>query len=158
MDSQTHQQHNNEKPELNLLGQAVSKLAQYGQNASNNLSDTFNNMSLQHWIRLTVIVGGYMLMRPYVLAAISRGAVKNMEEQDAKEKAEAVAMTANDLRGVHEQIEEQSDDDYEEPGAAAWGQQARVRQRRILRQLMEAEEKRRAEEDEDKDIQEYLED
>jgi hypothetical protein len=156
MASETHQ-HDDEGVSLNILGQAVSRLAQYGQNATNNLQDTFSNMSLQSWIRLTVIVGGYMLLRPYVLKAISKGAVKNMEEQDAKEKAEAAKMTPNDLRGVYEKMEEQEeDDDDEEPGTAAWGQQARVRQRRVLKQLLEAEEKRRMEEDEDKDIQEFL--
>ncbi|KAI9149191.1 hypothetical protein HJFPF1_11240 [Paramyrothecium foliicola] len=153
-----NQQNHNEGAALNPLGKMMAQFVQYGHNASNNLQDTFSNMTPQSWIRLIVIVGGYMLLRPYVLKAISHGAVKNMEEQDAKEKAAAAAMTPNDLRGVKDKIEEQEEEDYEEAGAAAWGQQARVRQRRVLKQLLEAEEKRREEEEEDKDIQEYLED
>jgi hypothetical protein len=156
MASETHQ-HDDEGASLNLLGKAVLQVAQYGQNASNNLQKTFNDMTLQNWIRLTVIVGGYMLLRPIALKFISKSAVKNLEEQDAKEKEEAAKMTPNDLRGVRETLQEQEEEDDGDSGAAAWGQQARVRQRKVVKQLLEAEEKRRLEEDdEDKDIQEFL--
>ncbi|KAH7318604.1 trafficking PGA2-domain-containing protein [Stachybotrys elegans] len=143
---------------LNPLGRVVATLGQYGQNASNNVNSAFSNMTTENWIRLTVIVGGYLLLRPYLMQFATKGGVQKLEEQEAKEKAEERAqMTANEFRGVKEKLEEHDDeDDDDEPSTGNWGQQARVRQRKILRQLMEAEEQRRLQEEDDKDIQEFL--
>ena len=153
------QSSNGESPE-GFFDTISSKLSEYGQNASNNLANTYNNMTPQHWIRLIVIVGGYMLLRPYALKFITKGAVKRMEEDDAREKAEEAAkLTPNDLRGVSAKLEEQHEDDQTlDDSSINWGQQARVRQRVVLKQMLEAEELRREEEEEDKDIAEFLED
>jgi hypothetical protein len=161
MDSQT-QQRDDDAPALNLFGIAAAKVLEYGNNASSNLQDTFSRMTVHSWIRLTVIVGGYLLMRPYLMKWASKGAVQTMEDDDAKEKARLAEVTPNELRGVKEQLDEQEDEDVEaDEGAASganWGKKARVRQRVMVKQLLEAEERRRQEEEEDKDIAEYLED
>ncbi|KAF4465858.1 trafficking PGA2 domain-containing [Fusarium albosuccineum] len=141
--------------ELNALGKVTAQFLQYGANASNNLSNTFNNMTMQSWIRLVVIVGGYMLLRPYMMKFVTKGAVRKMEEEDEKEKRKA-QISPNELRGL---IEEEPEIDEEGDGTGAdWGQKARVRQRTMLKDLLEAEERRREEEEEDKDIADLLED
>ncbi|KAJ6790161.1 hypothetical protein PWT90_05621 [Aphanocladium album] len=146
-----------EAPTLNLLGQAAAKLVQYGNNASNNIQDTFTNMTIHGWLRLTVIVGGYLLLRPYVLKYSVKAAVNKMEEEDEREKAAAAAMTPNELRGAKQLLEDHLEDDTADGTGADWGQRARVRQRTMLKEMLEAEEQRRLEEEEvDKDIAEFL--
>lgn len=144
-----------EQTSLNPLGLLTLKLAQYGQNASNNFSDAFNRMTLQNWIRLTMIVGGYMLLRPYVLKLSTKVAVKKLEQQEEKEReeeAKLAKMTPNELRGL-------KDDDEIDEGAdgssADWGSKARIRQRKMLKKLLEEEEERRIDRDDDADIQEF---
>ncbi|KAM5342567.1 hypothetical protein ACJ41O_013533 [Fusarium nematophilum] len=151
--AQQQQQPEEDRPELNALGKLTAQFLQYGSNASNNLSNTFNNMTMQSWIRLVVIVGGYMLLRPYMMKIVTKGAVKKLEEQDRKEKAQ---ISPNELRGL---VEDEDDIDEEGDGTGAdWGQKARVRQRTMLKNLLDAEERRRQEEWEDKDIEDLLED
>ncbi len=162
MDSQA-QQNNGDAPELNLFGAAAAKILEYGNNASSNVQDTFTKMSIHGWLRLTVIVGGYLLLRPYAMKWAAKGAVQKMEDEDAKEKARMAEITPNHLRGVKDQLDEQEleDDDEDDGGettGANWGKKARVRQRTMVKQLLEAEERRHMEEEEDKDIQEFLED
>ncbi|POR37024.1 PGA2-like protein [Tolypocladium paradoxum] len=158
MDQQTHQPEAN-KPELDVLGKLASRFAEYGHNASNNLSDAFTNMTLQSWIRLVVIVGGYMLLRPYIMKLGSKNFVNRMEEEDAKSKAKDKIdpdMTPNEFRGIKEKLYQA---EAESDGTGAdWGQKARARQRQMLKDLLEEEERRRAAENEDADIQEFLED
>ncbi|KAF7542248.1 hypothetical protein G7Z17_g11747 [Cylindrodendrum hubeiense] len=159
MDTETAQQQplENEQVELNAIGKAAAQFLQYGANASNNLSSTFNNMDTKHWIRLIVIVGGYMLLRPYVMKLSTKIAVRKMEAQDAKEKAEAAAkaqISPSELRGEVEAaitIEAVGDGT-----GADWGQKARVRQRVMLKEMIEADERRIQEEEDDKDIAEFL--
>ncbi|KAK3179548.1 hypothetical protein K4F52_009040 [Lecanicillium sp. MT-2017a] len=162
MDSQA-QQNNGDAPELNLFGAMAAKVLEYGNNASSNVQDAFSRMTIHSWLRLTVIVCGYMLLRPYAMKWAAKGAVQKMEDEDAKEKEQKADITPNDLRGVKDQLYEQEgdDDDDGDDGDATganWGKKARVRQRTMIKQLLEAEERRRLEEEEDKDIQEFLED
>lgn len=141
-------------PELNLLGKFIMQLAQYGQNASNNLQGTVKSMSPQSWLRLIAVVGGYMMMRPYIMKWASKRAVEGMEEADEREKA---AMSANEFRGVKEKLIEQEDEDKGDGTSSDWGQKARVRQRQVLKQMLEAEEERRAQDaEDDEDIKEFL--
>mgnify|MGYP005989405237 CR=1 FL=1 len=148
---------NGEQPGLNAFGKFVTKFLQYGSNASNNLQDTFSSLTPKQWLRLIAIVGGYMLLRPYLMKWGIKSAVKNLEEEDAKEKEKA-KITPNELRGAYDLIEEQDEEDLGDGTSTDWGSKARVRQRTILKQMMEAEERKRREEDSDEDIKEYLED
>ncbi|KAK7427133.1 hypothetical protein QQZ08_006402 [Neonectria magnoliae] len=159
MDSEAPQQQlNNEPTELNALGKATAQFVQYGANASNNLAATFSDMTTQNWIRMIVIVGGYMLLRPYVLKLAGKVAVRKMEEQDEKEKATAKAkISPNELRGGAAEDGTETDEQGDSTGAD-WGEKARTRQRVMLKQLVEAEELRRQEEEDDKDIEDLLED
>ncbi|KAM4056139.1 protein trafficking PGA2 domain-containing protein [Hirsutella rhossiliensis] len=136
----------------------VARLAEYGHNATDNINDAFTNMTLQSWIRLTVIVGGYMLLRPYIMKLSTKFAVKKLEEDaksQSKEKADPT-MTPNEFRGIKEKLYEAQDE--VDGSGADWGSNARLRQRQMLKDLLEEEERRRAAENEDADIQEFLED
>ena len=149
------------KPELNALGKLVARFAEYGHNATNNLSSSFSSMTTQGWIRLIVIVGGYMLLRPHLMKFATKGAVKKMEEEDAKSREQDDAqaeISPNEFRGIKEKLMVHAEEDEGDGTGADWGQKARVRQRQMLKDLLEEEERRRAAENEDADIQEFLED
>lgn len=153
-----------DRPELNLLGQFVARLAEYGSNATHNISEGFSNMTAQGWIRVVVIAGGYMLLRPYLQQVVTKGAVKKMESDDRKARGETDGslphpeLTPNEYRGIKEKLYADNEDDAADGTGSDWGQKARVRQRQMLRELLEEDERRRAAQDEDADIQEFLED
>ncbi|KAM0346052.1 hypothetical protein ACHAPU_005813 [Fusarium lateritium] len=149
------QQAQGEQGELNAFGKFTAQFLQYGANAHNNISTAFDSMDTKAWLRLTVIVGGYMLLRPLALKFITKGAVQKMEDADIEEKRKA-QISPNELRGL---AEDEAEIDAEGDGTGTdWGQKARVRQRTMLKDLLEAEERRREEEEDDKDIADLLED
>jgi len=160
MTSQQSQQQSADTPALNPLGLVIAKLAQFGQNASNNIRAGFDNVTTLGWIRLVVIVCTYLLIRPHILKYSTTFAVKKMEEQEVKEKKareDAAKNSPNDLRGLKSNMEPDEDTDEGADGSGAdWGSKARVRQRKMLRILLEAEEQRRLDEEEDADIKENL--
>ncbi|KAK5993320.1 hypothetical protein PT974_06749 [Cladobotryum mycophilum] len=142
----------------NPLSLLTAKLAEYGNNARHNVSDGLNQMTPQSWIRLVMIVGGYMLLRQYVIKHSTKVAVRKLEEQEAADK-EAAKVSPNELRGLKAQVPDDEDADEGADGTGAnWGSKARVRQRKFLREMLEAEEKKREEDDDDADIKEFLED
>ncbi|KAI1813957.1 DUF1531-domain-containing protein [Poronia punctata] len=130
----------------------------------NNVGMTFTNMTLQQWIRLVAIVGAYALLRPYI---IKLGA-KHQEKQFEKDQQEIAEISPNQLRGQLDIPDPSDDEDEEGEGGegttgqstgADWGKKARKRQRNMIKQLLDAEEKRLHEtfdEQEDKDIEEFL--
>ncbi|RYP64361.1 hypothetical protein DL771_008806 [Monosporascus sp. 5C6A] len=143
------------------LFDSVSKLAELLYTRSTtNLSGSIKQMTPKQWIRLVIIVGAYCLLRPYVLKMASKHQQREMEREEQRAQAE---ITPNQLRGQTVDIPEDSDDDYEDgqtqTTAADWGKKARKRQRNMIKKLLDAEEKRLQqlqEDEEDKDIEEYL--
>lgn len=141
-----------ESPQLNLFGKVVQQFASYGQNASNNVTNAISNLSPEGWLRLIAIAGGYMLMRPYLMKWAGKRAVENMEERDEQEQA--AEMSANEFRGIKKQLDEH---DYEQTDENDWGQKARVRQRKILKSMLEEQERKLQEDaEDDEDIKEFL--
>ncbi|KAL7936771.1 hypothetical protein V8C35DRAFT_296425 [Trichoderma chlorosporum] len=162
MDSQSQQQDGAGQATLNTLGSVVAQMSQYGSNASNNIQKSFNDMTTHGWLRLIMIVCTYLLIRPHVIKYSTKHAVKQLEKQDREDKAqakEAVAkMSPNELRGLNAGAELDVDADEGADGTNAdWGSKARVRQRKTLRKILEAEERRRYEEESDEDIRDLLE-
>ena len=152
-------QPNTEEASLNTLGQWAAQFVEYGHNASNNIQGSIDSMTTQSWLRLIAVIGGYMLMRPYFMKAAAKRAVSQMEEEDEKEKERErqAQLSPNDLRGVRERIEKQhNNDDLGDGSSTDWGQKARIRQRVVVKQMLEAEERRREEMEDDKDIEEFL--
>ncbi len=88
--------------------------------------------------------------------------MQSHEEESERAEAEARAkISPNELRGKVE-IPEDTDDEDEATGEASgpdWGKKARRRQRDMIKKLLDAEERRlqeSLEEEEDKDIEEFL--
>ncbi|KAI1406440.1 DUF1531-domain-containing protein [Hypoxylon fuscum] len=127
---------------------------------SNNLSQSFSSMTLQQWIRLVIIVGAYALLRPYLMKMGAKFQEKQMEKNFAKEEEEQAQISPNQLRGQAVEIPDDSDDDEQaESTATDWGKKARKRQRNMIKKMLDAEEKRLQElqeDEEDKDIEQYL--
>jgi hypothetical protein len=141
----------------NAIEEFIDTIFKYGNNASHNFQSSFSNMTPRAWIRLIAIVGGYFLIRPFLLKMAANHAMKTMEEEQEKEKQKQKAkISPNELRGVSDMIEDQEAEETGDGTAADWGQKARLRQRKVVRQLLEAEEMRRLEEEEDKFIEELL--
>lgn len=154
------EQPDNEKVELNDLGKLALKFVRFGGTASQNVMEGLSDMSIYNWIRLIMVVGGYILFRPYVIRIMSGKAVSKMERDDAIAKAAEAELSPNDLRGSGKRAAPEEDEDiHEGEGTGAdWGQKARTRQRQFLKNMMEAEERRQQEEEDDKDIADLLED
>ncbi|KAG5920015.1 hypothetical protein E4U42_006344 [Claviceps africana] len=151
---------------LGLLAPLTARLAEYVSNAKHNISEGVSGMTTQAWIRVVVIAGGYMLLRPYLQQLVTKGAVRKMEADDKKAREADGAgelphpeLTPNEYRGIKDKLYAlENDHDGADGTGADWGQKARVRQRQMLREMLEEDERRRAAQDEDADIQEFLED
>ncbi|KAL1901560.1 hypothetical protein Cpir12675_000429 [Ceratocystis pirilliformis] len=132
---------------------------------SNNIAMTFAELNPYKIIRLVIIVGAYALLRPYAMKLAGRRQERQFEQASAED-----VLTANDLRGQL-RIPDADEDDIDDilaqaqgkDGAAAtgpaWGKKARKRQRQVLNNLLDQEEERLRqlqEDEEDKEIQEFL--
>lgn len=137
----------------------VYSIAERFYNIPYHLLHSVDGMTLKSWIRLIAAVGAYLiLIRP---AMIKYGAkhqeklLKKMEKEDEekyKEVMEAKAkakISANSLRG---NVEEEEDSEGEglasSPGDVQWGKKARTRQRKVVRRVLEEQERRGREDDE----------
>lgn len=149
----------------------VLRLAGIGYDRfTTNMRNTLNDMSPEKWIRLVIVVGTYMLIRPYLLKLGGKVQMKQHEKEAAEAEAEAAAkdkakMSPNEFRGHKIEVPDDSDDDDDDAqaqgqtSATDWGKKARRRQRTMVKKIIEAEEKRLQDlqdDDEDKDIEEFL--
>lgn len=109
-----------------------------------NSIKSFEGMTAQRWIRIIVIIGGYMLLRPWLLKFAADRQKKQFEsEADELGLSESRGPNANDLRGgkakkgsnvgegkVIGEVKEESKND-----------KAKAKQRKnVEKKLMEAEE------------------
>ncbi|KAF2190817.1 DUF1531-domain-containing protein [Zopfia rhizophila CBS 207.26] len=139
----------------------TSLLSTWANNFTRNTSAAFAQMRLQDYIRLIVIIGGYCLLRPYLMKLGAKMQTK-AHEKDAVEGAGEAEIHPNELRGKVEipgveDSDEEEEDEEAKPGD--WGRNARVRQRKFIREALEREEQRLRDEQEaesDKDIEEFL--
>ncbi|OCL12124.1 DUF1531-domain-containing protein [Glonium stellatum] len=135
-------------------------LSTWAGNFQRNTSSAFAELRLQDYIRLVVIIGGYCLLRPWLMKLGAKMQTKSHEA----DSADTGLMNPNELRGKVEipGVDEDSDEEEEEAAAGTagnWGRGARVRQRKFIREALEREEKRLREETEaesDKEIEEFL--
>ncbi|KAJ8115923.1 hypothetical protein OPT61_g2544 [Boeremia exigua] len=78
----------------------VANVLEWKDRLVNNSVQSWEEMSAQRWIRIIVLVGAYMLIRPYLLAHAER----SRKKREAKEAAELgldveTELSANDFRG-----------------------------------------------------------
>ncbi|KAI0897807.1 DUF1531-domain-containing protein [Annulohypoxylon nitens] len=127
---------------------------------SHNVTESFSSMTPKQWIRLVIIVGAYALLRPYIIKMGAKHQEKQLEKQFKEEEERQAQISPNQLRGEIGIPDESDDDDEQgETTASDWGKKARKRQRNVLKKMLDAEEKRLQElqeDEEDKDIEQYL--
>ncbi|KAG0648617.1 pga2 [Hyphodiscus hymeniophilus] len=138
----------------------IENIQYFALNFLHNIENVLD-MDLRTAIRLVVIVGAYLLIRPYLV----KGGAKLQEKQHAKvyeadKKREKEALiSANSLRG---QVKVPEDTESEEEGQASgvnWGGKARKKQRKAIKKILEADEKMRLDaegDQDDKDIMDLL--
>ncbi|KAF2281447.1 DUF1531-domain-containing protein, partial [Westerdykella ornata] len=140
-------------------------LSTWGSNFTRNTKAGLADMTPKDWIRLVIIVGTYCLLRPYLIKLGGRMQTKSHEADAAETEALGAEISPNDLRGGKKgKIEipgvgDSSDEDEEESRPGDWGKKARVRQRKFIREALEREERRLAEDQEaesDKEIEQFL--
>ncbi|KAG7288884.1 hypothetical protein NEMBOFW57_005244 [Staphylotrichum longicolle] len=141
------------------LGNLVTTL---GNRVSTNLRGSITDLTPEKFIRIVIIAGAYMLLRPYLIKLGGRAQMQSHEEESERAEAEARAkISPNELRGKVE-IPDDTDEEDEATAEASgpdWGKKARRRQRDMIKKLLDAEEQRlreNQEELEDKDIEEFL--
>jgi Protein trafficking PGA2 len=133
-------------------------LSTWAGNFQRNTSSAFAELRLKDYIRLVVIIGGYCLLRPWLMKLGAKMQTKSHEA----DSADTGLMNPNELRGKVEipGVDEDSDEEEEGEGTAGnWGRNARVRQRKFIREALEKEEQRLRDETEaesDKEIEEFL--
>jgi len=117
-------------------------------------------VTAQQWIRIVIVIGSYLLLRPYLLKWAGRAQEKQHEKMiGAEEKGSKAKISANSLRG---QVEVPDDTDEEAEGQATganWGKKARKRQRWFVNKALEEDERRRMEEQDeldDKEVEDFL--
>ncbi|KAI1449908.1 DUF1531-domain-containing protein [Annulohypoxylon stygium] len=127
---------------------------------SHNVTESFSSMTPKQWIRLVIIVGAYALLRPYIIKMGAKHQEKQLEKQFKEEEERQAQISPNQIRGEIGIPDESDDDDEQgETTASDWGKKARKRQRNVLKKMLDAEEKRLQElqeDEEDKDIEQYL--
>lgn len=145
----------------------ASWLEYFYNNFTRNAIALWSDTTAKQWIRVIVIVGGYLLLRPYLekLGAKMQG-LQHEKELDPAEMGGA-KMSANDIRGVKLRgakgvpvdLKDSDEEDEAEGTGANWGKKARKRQRQHIKKVLEQDEKLRLEaegDEDDKDIMEFL--
>ncbi|RDW89177.1 hypothetical protein BP6252_01209 [Coleophoma cylindrospora] len=146
--------------EIDYVGE-IKQLWENTKNAPTNLrknaAASFTSLTFNGAIRLIVIVGAYILVRPYL---VKLGAKMQGLDLDAANAARVPTgrVSANVLRGAPVKEESESEEETETTGAD-WGKKARKRQRQLEKKKKQEVEKRLAEEQEeleDKELEEFL--
>lgn len=157
---------------MNDLIDTVSGYVFQGYDNLKHNATHYASMDLKEWIRIVTIVGAYLLLRPYLSQwAAKLQSAQHDKEIDAEELTTATtgpkaAISANTLRGQVQVPEDSGSEEDAGTGEAVatganWGKKARKRQRQMIKRIIEADEKLRAEteaydDEEDKDIEQYL--
>ncbi|KAF1962867.1 DUF1531-domain-containing protein [Byssothecium circinans] len=138
-----------------------SLLSTWKDNFIRNGKGAFTTMDTKAWIRLVIIVGTYCLIRPYLMKLGAR--LQQRQHEHANAENTSAAVHPNELRTGKKYeipgVEEDSDEDGDDNEGANWGRNARVRQRKFIRNALEKEEKRLRDEQEaesDKEIEDLL--
>ncbi|KAF2017097.1 DUF1531-domain-containing protein [Aaosphaeria arxii CBS 175.79] len=143
---------------MSLEGESIGDtLSRWGGNLTRNTSAAFTDLRPKDYIRLVIIVGTYSLIRPW-LVKLGQKLQTKAHENDAAETGE---ISANELRGKIEipGVGDSDEDEEEEAKPGDWGRNARVRQRKFVREALQKEEDRLRDEqadESDKEIEQFL--
>lgn len=151
-------------PSIHLIAMSASSLleslATWKDNLVRNSTASVTNTKPQNWIRLVVIVGAYLLIRPYLMKFGERMQEKQHERDAAAAAGTGADIHPNELRTGKKfaipGVSESDDEEETEIRPGDWGKKARVRQRKFIRHTMEKEEQRLLDEQEEEDLKEIL--
>jgi hypothetical protein len=135
----------------------IENIRYFALNFLHNLENVLD-MDLRTTIRIVVVVGAYLLIRPYLV----KGGAKLQERQhekvfDADKKREKEALiSANSLRGQVEVAEDTESDQEGQSSGVNWGGKARKKQRKVIKKILEADEKMRLDAEGDKDDKDIM--
>jgi hypothetical protein len=119
-------------------------LAQWRNNFTNNVSEGFTNASIKDWIRIVMVVGTYLLIRPHIIKLAGKTQERRLEAHKVAEE-EAVA------RAVALAEDTESEEDKKD---SRWGKKAKLRQRKFLEGKNDEDPEGKS----DDEIQQFLED
>ncbi|CAD6502068.1 BgTH12-02311 [Blumeria graminis f. sp. triticale] len=143
---------------------AISGLVkQGGDNLVRNVWGMWDGMRLRDYIRIVIIVGGYLLLRPYLLKFAAKIQAKQYAKIPDTDASVNVKISPNQLRGtstVNSANNDLKDDENDRIASGAdWGTKARKRQKKAIEKFTEKEEKKGLEaqgENDDKEIMDLL--
>lgn len=149
-------------------GTIVDILKFWGNNLRTNFRNMFLNTSTEQYLQLVIIVGAYLLIRPYLLKYAEKTQAKQYEKElkNGESNTAKAKISPNSLRGKVEVPDDTDEEDDNETSGANWGKKARRRQRKYVKKILSEEEQRLEEEDRlakeiedalDEDIKELLE-
>ena len=128
-------------------------------NFQHNAQTAVERLQPKDYVRLIAIIGGYCLLRPYLIKLGGKHQARDHERALATGDTNPPAVpSSNTLREQVDMPDDSDDDEGLASGTGAdWGKNARKKQRRTLKQILEAERKGAMEEaDSDKEIEEFL--
>lgn len=78
----------------------VANVVEWKDRLVNNSVKSWEEMTAQRWIRIIVIVGAYMLIRPYLLAHAERSRKRRADKEAAELGLDTgTELSPNDFRG-----------------------------------------------------------
>ncbi|SCU80212.1 LAMI_0B01222g1_1 [Lachancea mirantina] len=118
----------------------------------NNVVDTFAGLDPLHVIRLVVIVGGYIMMRNVAQKYLAKKQLEHKlkESEAAKQNGQSVNDSTTELLDAAD----------ESDATFGWGKKTRKRvqkQQQLLEERLEELKRMQGEQDDDKDIEDLLE-
>ncbi|KAK6520951.1 hypothetical protein TWF506_001187 [Arthrobotrys conoides] len=127
---------------------------------ADNLSGTFGTLTGTDYIRLVAIVGGYLLLRPYLQKIGAKYQERDHARAIDENEQDSMAATGQKARVIAGEGYDLDEDENESSDEEGWGRKKRLQQRKErARKKKEIEDRIKAEEDEeDKEIQEFLQD
>ncbi|SCU95995.1 LANO_0E12112g1_1 [Lachancea nothofagi CBS 11611] len=121
-------------------------------NAYHNVYDSIASLDFQHVVRLVIVIGGYALMRNLAQRHLAK---KHLERKVREGQADKAEQRQKDLVADPEGAESASDN------AFGWGNKTRKRvktQHKLLEEKIDELKKNQGSLDDDKDIEDLLED
>ncbi|CCU74765.1 hypothetical protein BGHDH14_bgh02598 [Blumeria hordei DH14] len=134
---------------------------QGGENLVHNVWGMCERICLRDFIRIIIIVGGYLLLRPYLLKFAAKIQAKQYaNDADTDVSTSSDKLSHNQLRGTgavdlpHSDSEDNQNDRI--ASGADWGTKARKRQKRAIKRIMEEKEEKWLEAEGDIDDKEIM--
>ncbi|KIM96106.1 hypothetical protein OIDMADRAFT_20970 [Oidiodendron maius Zn] len=97
------------------MDNVLATIQHYATNIHRNITGAFDDMDAKRWIRLVAVIGGYLLLRPYLVKLGEKLSNKQYAKtmEDAQTTVPKAKISPNALRGYVEPIEEEREGEVE---------------------------------------------